>query len=661
MKKKVLVEGPILTQSGYGEHARFVLRSLRSQEDVFDIYAIPLNWGKTSWIFKDDEERKWIDSIINKTVIALQNNPQFDIYAHVGIANELKRKAAVTIEITAGIESNKVAPEWLEILNRECDKIITISEHSKEGLVNTSWKAQDQFGTVFDLKLQKPVEVVGYPVKQFNKYTEEYAKEKISLDYDFNFLCVAQWGPRKNLENTIRWFVEEFRKDKVGLVCKVNQSNNSLLDRERCDKMLQDILASYPSRVCKVYLLHGDLNDDEVHNLYVHPQIKAIVNFGHGEGFGLPLYEAAYCGLPVIAPDFSGHKDFLYGEVDGKIKPLFSRVSYELRKIQPEAVWNGVLHPESEWAYVKPLAARLAMRELYKDHGRFKGQAKKLRDYILNKDEDVYHKMAEFIYGGELKRYNFNSVKLEQIPKISFITSVYKGEEFIEGFMEDITKQSIFKEKCELILVNCNSPENEEKTILKYKELYPDNIKYIKLDHDPGIYGAWNLAIKESTGEYVSNANLDDRHAVDFAEKFAKLLVLESSIDCVYTENLITVKPNETFTQNTSNGQVYPVEEFSLEAMLRGNPPHCMPMWRKSLHEKNGYFEEKYKSAGDWDFWLRCTFANSKFLKYTSEPLGLYYFNSKGISTNQENDSWKKKEEFEIFKKYQKLYLERNK
>ena len=66
MKKKVLVEGPILTQSGYGEHARFVLRSLRYQEDLFDIYALPLNWGKTSWLFADDEERRWIDKIINK-------------------------------------------------------------------------------------------------------------------------------------------------------------------------------------------------------------------------------------------------------------------------------------------------------------------------------------------------------------------------------------------------------------------------------------------------------------------------------------------------------------------------------------------------------------------------------------------------------------------
>ena len=397
MKKKILVEGPILTQSGYGEHARFVMRSLKSQEDVFDIYAVPLNWGQTSWLFEDNEERKWFDAIINKTVQYIQQQGQFDIYVHVGIPNELKRKAPITIEVTAGIETNKVAPEWIDILNRECDKVITVSEHSKDGLTNTMWKAQDQFGRQLELKLNIPVEVVGYPVKVFNKYTEEYAKEKFPLDYDFNFLCVAQWGPRKNLPNTIQWFLEEFKNDNVGLVCKVNHSNNSLIDRTNCENSLKNILKNFPDRKCKVYLLHGDLSEEEVHNLYVHPKIKAIINFGHGEGFGLPLYEAAYCGLPVIAADYSGHKDFLYMEVDGKKKAMFSKVPYDLKKIQQEAVWNGVLHPESEWAFIKPFGVKSAMRECFKDHGRFKGQAQKLKSYLCNK-EDNFYKMCNFIY-----------------------------------------------------------------------------------------------------------------------------------------------------------------------------------------------------------------------------------------------------------------------
>ena len=56
MKKKVLLVGPVLTRSGYGEQARFALRSLRSREDQFDIYIQPIKWGETSWISNYDEE-----------------------------------------------------------------------------------------------------------------------------------------------------------------------------------------------------------------------------------------------------------------------------------------------------------------------------------------------------------------------------------------------------------------------------------------------------------------------------------------------------------------------------------------------------------------------------------------------------------------------------
>jgi len=647
MKKKVLVEGPILTQSGYGEHARLVMRSLRSQEEFFDIYAIPVAWGHTSWLFEDDEERKWFDSIINKTVMSLQQNLQFDIYVHVGIPNELKRKAPITIEVTAGIETTKAAPEWIDILNRECDKVITVSQHSKDVLEQTSWKAQDQFGRVFDLKLNKSVEVIGYPIKKFNQYDNH--KEWLSLDYDFNFLCVAQWGPRKNLENTIRWFLDEFKNDKVGLVCKINNANNSLLDREECNKRIKDILKSYPNHKCKVYLLHGDMSEDDVHNLYVHPQIKAIINFGHGEGFGLPLWEAAYCGLPVIAPDYSGHKDFLYMEVDGKKKSAFSKVAYDLKKIQQDVVWNGVLHPESEWAFVKPVAAKSAMRECYKDWGRFRGQSKKLKEYIEKNQVDIYHSMAEAISGEKIIK-----VDVSELPKISIIASMYDADEFIEGYLQDITSQTIFREKCELILINANSPGNEEPIIKKYMEQYP-NIIYKKLDKDPGIYGAWNVALELASGEYITNANMDDRKSSYSLEKHAKELYINKDIDLVYCDSFITNNPNETFENNSSQNRRYNFEQFSKEAMLRGNLPHNHPMWRKTLHDKYGKFDESYKSAGDWEFWLRCCIGGDSKFKKIDGIYGLYYFNPKGISTNFENFMWKQEEETNVYKKYKTL------
>jgi len=95
--------------------------------------------------------------------------------------------------------------------------------------------------------------------------------------------------------------------------------------------------------------------------------------------------------------------------------------------------------------------------------------------------------MAESIYGEPIIQFN-----TEKLPKISIITSVYDGDEYIEPFLKNVTTQTIFKEKCELIIINANSPGDEDKIISDYVEKYPDNIIYKKLDKDPGIYGVWN-------------------------------------------------------------------------------------------------------------------------------------------------------------------------
>ena len=154
------------------------------------------------------------------------------------------------------------------------DKIITISEHSKWGFDNTKYQGRNsQTGAPMTLECTTPVEVVHYPAKIY----EALPSLELNLDYDFNFLAVAQLGPRKNMENTIKWFVEENIDQKVGLVLKTHIKNGCIQDRNHTQKMISSVLAKYPDRKCKVYLLHGDLTDAEMHSLYVHPQIKAMV------------------------------------------------------------------------------------------------------------------------------------------------------------------------------------------------------------------------------------------------------------------------------------------------------------------------------------------------------------------------------------------------
>ena len=137
---KVIVRGPALTRTGYGEHCRFVLRALRTIEDKVDIYLLPVNWGESNWIWEDNEERQWIDYTVRKTALYhQQENPQYDMSIQVTIPNEWQKMAPINIGVTAGIETTKVAPIWLQQAN-EMDKVITVSNHSAETFLNTVYE-----------------------------------------------------------------------------------------------------------------------------------------------------------------------------------------------------------------------------------------------------------------------------------------------------------------------------------------------------------------------------------------------------------------------------------------------------------------------------------------------------------------------------------------
>ena len=221
--------------------------------------------------------------------------------------------------------------------------------------------------------------------------------------------------------------------------------------------------------------------------------------------------------------------------------------------------------------------------------------------------------------------------------KVTIITSVYKSSQHLSGFLENITQQSMF-DKCELFLMNANSPDSEieDRIISNYSSKYK-NIRYEKLEQDPGIYACWNLMIKHSNSEYITNANVDDRLMNESISKHVGVLDNDSGIDVAYCYNIRTHMPNTQPWMVTGNEDIFPTAPFSKELILQANLPHNHPVWRRSLHDKFGYFEEeKYKSGSDWDFWLRCTVGGSK-MELIPQKLGIYYQNPEGMSTKQEN------------------------
>lgn len=375
MKKKIIVSGPLLSRSGYGDMARFALKALMSQEDNYDIYVNVTNWGNTGNIIGKTQEIEDIYKLIEKTQLEGQKNGGqivLDISLQITIPNEWKKLAAYNIGYTAGIETNMISPAWYEPA-MQMDKIIVISEHAKASFENTVFG--DNAGKRF--KVTTPIEVCHFPEKKV-----DFKIPELELKHDFNYLLVAQWGPRKNVEQAIVEFMNEFKDENVGLVLKVNILNDSTIDRNKVYERIENLVARFTNKKCSIHVLHGCLSEEEMQGLYRHPKIKAILSTTHGEGFGFPLFDATFAELPVIATDWSGHLDFLkVPQEDGKDKKLFAKIDFELKPIQQEHVWQGVLEANTQWAYPSPSSVKSRMREVLQDYSRFKSWSKKLAAY----------------------------------------------------------------------------------------------------------------------------------------------------------------------------------------------------------------------------------------------------------------------------------------
>lgn len=230
--------------------------------------------------------------------------------------------------------------------------------------------------------------------------------------------------------------------------------------------------------------------------------------------------------------------------------------------------------------------------------------------------------------------------------KVSAIVSVYNSGKFIKGCLEDLTSQTLFKKnQLEIVIVNCGSDKTDERVIEKYKSRYL-NIAYIKVDKRISIYKAWNIGIKAASGIYITNANTDDRHKNDAFEKMLNVFQSNDNIDIIYADCYQTEIPNSRYDQGT-NLKIIRWADFDKDLLLFGCFIGPQPMWKKSLHNKYGYFDESLEVVGDYEFWLRISEAANFF--HINEVLGLYYFSSSSaehrnkILTDSENLSVQKK------------------
>ena len=323
-KPFILFQGPVATRSGYGDHARdLVLELIKS--DKYDIKVASLRWGNTPMNALNEQNPD--HKLILDNMIYEGNLPkQPDLHIQVTVPNEFQKIGKKNMGITAGLEATAIPKNWVDGCNR-MDLNIVPAEFVKEMIQQTKYEEKQGKEVVRVHGVNTPIEVLfeGYDEKTFgktNKFSEGLVAEMNKITDSFCFLFVGHWlsgnltQDRKDVGMLVKTFLETFKnkgkKKRPALILKTSSATFSIMDREEMLNKIQTIRDTVDAKILpNIYLLHGDLEADEMNELYNHPKVKAHVSFTHGEGFGRPLLEASLTGKPVIFSAWSGHVDFL--------------------------------------------------------------------------------------------------------------------------------------------------------------------------------------------------------------------------------------------------------------------------------------------------------------------------------------------------------------
>jgi len=418
-KISVVVSSPVDTYSGYGARSRDFVKALIAL-GKYDVKLLSQRWGNTRFGYLEDHEE---DDLLVNIIPQMTSAP--DIWIQITVPNEFQKVGKYNIGVTAGIETTLCDKTWIEGINR-MDLVLTSSLHSKNVLEETKWDIKDnRTGQIVETsKSNIPIKVLfegidntKYGVNPNTEFDLSSVKE------DFCFLFVGHWlqgnfgHDRKNVGYMIKSFLETFKNKskQPALLLKTSHVGSSIIDQDRILKKIGEIRQSVKGKLPNIYLIHGEVHDTDINNLYNNPKVKAMVCLTKGEGFGRPLLEFSVVKKPILTTGWSGHMDFLNN------REAFL-CGGEIHKLDNSSIQKGVLLPESEWFQPDDGQVGAGYKEIYKNYKKWVPLAKQLG--FRNSKDFSFESMTKLL--GEIldeslpefpKQVELNLPKLD-LPKL---------------------------------------------------------------------------------------------------------------------------------------------------------------------------------------------------------------------------------------------------
>lgn len=368
--RTVIIASPVATQSGYGHHAREVIANFIEQRgNDWDIKLLSLPWGHTPFTYPIPKD--W-----NQRIIPMPITYQPDIWVQITVPNEFQAVGKYNIGVTAGTEGDICTESWIDNLNA-MQLVIVPSEFTKTVFENTA----KQHNKLITTRIEVVPEYFDETI--YNNKIDGQLSILDQIPESFAFLSVGHWlqgqvgEDRKNISGLIHCFFNTYKnqKDAPALILKSSGATYSVMDRMEIENKINQISDMFGNvKLPNIYLLHGDLADEEMNLLYNHPKVKAMVSFTKSEGFGRPLLEFSTTGKPIIAPHYSGQADFLK-------KDFICALPGGLTEIHPSAQ-NEFLINGAKWFTPDYTYAGKMFKEVQKNYKKWQELAKRQRYFV---------------------------------------------------------------------------------------------------------------------------------------------------------------------------------------------------------------------------------------------------------------------------------------